>query len=118
MKEILDQLPALVQVEFDGYPSVLKGGSLMSRLQQETRAAHKKVRWGPERGWYDGQEDDYIPYNDFADAAPDAAVDALRPRSPESVHNRLDTAIDTLANTLEAARLETLDSPEIAVQSM
>ncbi|KAJ6131476.1 hypothetical protein N7523_001182 [Penicillium sp. IBT 18751x] len=117
LKEILERLPALAQVEFDGYPSVLKGGSLMSRLLQETRAAHKKVCWGPERGWYDGQEDDYIPYEDYTDAAPDAGVNALRPKSPEPVHNRLDTAIDTLANTLEAARIETLDSPEIPVQS-
>ncbi|KAJ5684370.1 uncharacterized protein N7477_000715 [Penicillium maclennaniae] len=118
LKEILERLPALVQVEFDGYPSVLKGGSLMSRLLQETRAAQKKVCWGPERGWYDGQEDDYIPYNDFTDAAPDAGINALHPKSPEPVHDRLDTAIDTLANTLEAARIETLDSPEIAVQSI
>lgn len=52
LKQILARLPNLVQVEFDGYPSVLKRGTLMTRLFGETRAARKKIYWGPERGWY------------------------------------------------------------------
>lgn len=51
MQQILARLPNLVQVEFDGYPSVQKRGALMTRLLEETRAASKKILWGPERGW-------------------------------------------------------------------
>ncbi|OQD77776.1 hypothetical protein PENDEC_c002G07138 [Penicillium decumbens] len=110
LKQILERLPGLVQVEFDGYPSVLKGGSLMSRLLQETRDAGKKTLWGPERGWTDSQEDDYVPYEDPADAA----VDALRSRSPKSI----DTSVDTLTNSLQTVRLGTIDSPATTIHSM
>lgn len=53
MDQILTRLPNLVQVEFDGYPSVQRKGPLMSRLLGETKTAGKKVLWGPERGWSD-----------------------------------------------------------------
>lgn len=58
LREILQRLPGLVQVEFDGWPSVQKHGPLMSRLLLEVRTAGKKVLWGPERGWSDSDEDD------------------------------------------------------------
>lgn len=53
LKQVLERLPHVVQVEFDGYPSVSKSGSLMKRLLHEARAAQKKILWGPERGWSD-----------------------------------------------------------------
>ncbi|KAK9595727.1 hypothetical protein V6Z92_002222 [Aspergillus fumigatus] len=53
LKQVLERLPHVVQVEFDGYPSVSKSGSLMKRLVYEARAAQKKILWGPERGWTD-----------------------------------------------------------------
>ena len=55
---ILKGLPGLMEVEFDGYPSVQKNGDLMKRLIMEAKRANKKIRWGPQRGWtnYDFQE--------------------------------------------------------------
>jgi hypothetical protein len=58
MQQILARLPNLVQVEFDGYPSVQRKGALMTRLLGETRAARKKILWGPERGWSNLYDDD------------------------------------------------------------
>lgn len=95
MRQILERLPALVQVEFDGYPSVRKTGDLMVRLLQETQMANKKVLWGPERGWTD-TEDNYVPE---AEDPADAAIDGLRSSIP--------LCVDTLTTTLQAVRLET-----------
>lgn len=95
MKQILERLPGLVQVEFDAYPSVQKNGSLMTRLLEQTRAAQKKVLWGPERGWTDGEDDNEISEEDPVDAA----VDGLRAHDPAPV--------EYLANSLNAIRLET-----------
>lgn len=65
LRKILNGLPSLVQVEFDGYPSVLKGGDLMKRLLMEARAANKKILWGPERGWTDcDDEEDEFNYEE------------------------------------------------------
>lgn len=60
MQQILARLPNLAQVEFDGYPSVQKKGPLMTRLLEETRAANKKVLWGPERGWSNSSDDQHV----------------------------------------------------------
>lgn len=51
LRKIFSRLPSLVQVEFDGYPSVQRDGPLMSRLLTEARDARKMILWGPERGW-------------------------------------------------------------------
>ncbi|PLB34326.1 uncharacterized protein BDW47DRAFT_112407 [Aspergillus candidus] len=58
LRQIIKRLPNLAYVEFDGYPSVRKSGSLMKRLLFETRVSGAKVAWGPERGWtdWDGEE--------------------------------------------------------------
>lgn len=93
MREILERLPGLVQVEFDGYPSVQKNGSLMSRLLKETRAARKKILWGPERGWTDHDDNG----GNQEENAADAAIDGLRARNPGSV--------DALANSLQTVKL-------------
>lgn len=95
MKQILERLPGLVQVEFDAYPSVQKNGSLMTRLLEETQAAQKKILWGPERGWVDGEDDDEISEEDPVDAA----VDGLRAHDPGPV--------EYLVNSLNTIRLET-----------
>ncbi|KAL5342638.1 hypothetical protein BJX70DRAFT_302016 [Aspergillus crustosus] len=60
LKQILERLPDLVYVEFDGNPSVLKNGALMKRLLLETRTAGKKVVWGPQRRWTDYDKEDMI----------------------------------------------------------
>ncbi|KAJ5750378.1 hypothetical protein N7533_007406 [Penicillium manginii] len=98
MRQILERLPALVQVEFDGYPSVRKTGDLMVRLLDEAQMANKKVLWGPERGWTD-TADNYVPYGTEAQDPADAAIDGLRSSVP--------LCVDTLTTTLQAVRLET-----------
>ncbi|KAL3472224.1 hypothetical protein BJX99DRAFT_9877 [Aspergillus californicus] len=76
LKQILEKLPSLVYVEFDGNPSVIKNGALMTRLLHETRAAGKKTVWGPQRGWTDYDAEDLIADN---------IVYELRPRKPPPV---------------------------------
>jgi hypothetical protein len=51
LRQILERLPNLRHVEFDGYPSVRRHGALMTRLLQETKVAKKQIVWGPERQW-------------------------------------------------------------------
>ncbi|KAJ5095741.1 hypothetical protein NUU61_005097 [Penicillium alfredii] len=100
MRQILERLPNLVQVEFDGYPSVQKSGPLMSRLLQETRDHHKKILWGPERGWTDYADDEegHQVEDQREDQAVDAAFDGLRAHDPDPV--------ESLGNSLQTVRLE------------
>lgn len=56
LSKILQRLPSLRHVQFDGYPSVRRHGALMTRLVQETKRAKKKITWGPERQWQDDEE--------------------------------------------------------------
>ncbi|KAF7592735.1 hypothetical protein BBP40_012566 [Aspergillus hancockii] len=58
VRQVLSRLPNLEHVEFDGWPSVRKNGALMQRLINETKAAQKKIIWGPERGWTDFDEEE------------------------------------------------------------
>lgn len=60
LQQILEKLPKLEYIEFDGNPSVLKSGSLMTRLLHEANKAGKKVVWGPQRGWTDYDKEDMI----------------------------------------------------------
>lgn len=94
MRQVLERLPGLVQVEFDAYPSVHKNGSLMTRLLQETRDFDKKVLWGPERGWVDDEDD----YDDPKEDPANAAIDGLRASHP---------GVDLLADSLQLVSLET-----------
>ncbi|KAL3468389.1 hypothetical protein BJX64DRAFT_245770 [Aspergillus heterothallicus] len=60
LRQILEKLPNLMHVEFDGNPSVLKNGALMKSLLHEARAAGKKIVWGPQRRWTDYDEEDLV----------------------------------------------------------
>ncbi|KAL2814538.1 hypothetical protein BDW59DRAFT_20983 [Aspergillus cavernicola] len=60
LQQILEKLPSLEYVEFDGNSSVLKSGALMKRLLHETKTAGKKIVWGPRRGWTNCDEEDII----------------------------------------------------------
>lgn len=51
LRKIIERLPSLTNVEFDGYPSVRRYGALMTRLLQETKTAKKRIIFGPERQW-------------------------------------------------------------------
>ncbi|KAJ5327119.1 hypothetical protein N7541_010067 [Penicillium brevicompactum] len=95
LHQILERLPGLVQVEFDGWPSVDKNGPLMSRLLAETRGAQKKVLWGPERGWSDHQGDRHKDHG-LSDA--DAAFDGMLSHPPDLV--------EALSKSLQTVKLE------------
>ncbi|KAL4925555.1 uncharacterized protein BDV17DRAFT_180832 [Aspergillus undulatus] len=60
LQQILEKLPTLEYIEFDGNPSVLKNGSLMKRLLHEAEMAGKKIVWGPQRGWTDYDKEDMV----------------------------------------------------------
>ena len=47
LKAVIERLPHLHEIQFDGYPSVRRDGSLMMRLLQETRRGSKTITWGP-----------------------------------------------------------------------
>jgi hypothetical protein len=53
LREVIQALPGLVQVEFDGTSAVERHGELVTNLLQEVRDSGKKVLWGPTRGWKD-----------------------------------------------------------------
>lgn len=94
MREILEQLPSLVWVEFDAYPSVSRKGSLMTRLMKEAWKADKEIHWGPQRGWtkFEKPEDD-----EHDEDQATSAVDGLRSLKPDPA--------ESLADDMHAIRL-------------
>ncbi|KAL2127772.1 hypothetical protein VTI74DRAFT_10188 [Chaetomium olivicolor] len=54
---VLAELPLLDQVHFDAWSNVKKSGAMMTGLLEVARARGKKICWGPERGWTDGDEE-------------------------------------------------------------
>jgi hypothetical protein len=56
LQKILATVPSIVEIQFDGYPSVKKSGKLMSELFTEAIAVEKTITYGPERGWSDGND--------------------------------------------------------------
>jgi hypothetical protein len=56
LHKILAKVPSIVEIRFDGYPSVKKSGKLMSALFTEAIAVEKKITYGPEHGWSDGYD--------------------------------------------------------------
>ncbi|KZF24510.1 hypothetical protein L228DRAFT_245465 [Xylona heveae TC161] len=58
LKAIMESVPSIEIIEFDAWPSVKKKDQLMSRLLQDTRRAGKRITWGSNRGWRDGEEDE------------------------------------------------------------
>ncbi|KAF7715032.1 Uncharacterized protein PECH_006018 [Penicillium ucsense] len=93
LRQILERLPNLVQVEFDAYPSVHKNGGLMTRLLEETRQFGKKALWGPERGWVDDEDDFDPPEEDPVDCVGENLQSAQ-------------SAMDILSETLQLISLE------------
>lgn len=51
LEGILNNVPSIKVVEFDGYNSVKRVGPMMSGLGQVVARLNKDVSWGPERGW-------------------------------------------------------------------
>jgi hypothetical protein len=48
---ILTAAPTITEVWFDGFPSVLKEGPLITTLLDETKRFGKRITFGPLRGW-------------------------------------------------------------------
>lgn len=84
LKQMLQQLPHLYQVEFDAWPSVQKNGALMSRLISEVRAAGRKILWGPERGWSDLDDYDTIVDKNGGNKTDSKNSPLFRAMSPDS----------------------------------
>ena len=53
---IIERLPMLEEVEFDGYPFVARDGPLMVKLASQARDAGLRVRWGVRAGSSDIDE--------------------------------------------------------------
>ncbi|QDS70053.1 hypothetical protein FKW77_004193 [Venturia effusa] len=51
MVKILTTAPNITEVWFDGFPSVLKDGPLVSALLAEANRLGKRITFGPLRGW-------------------------------------------------------------------
>lgn len=56
LKKVLAKVPSIVEIQFDGYPSVKKSGSLMTALLAEASSAKKTITYGPDRGWSEESE--------------------------------------------------------------
>ncbi|EOD48464.1 Twin-arginine translocation pathway signal sequence [Neofusicoccum parvum] len=53
LRRLLAAVPAVAEVQFDGFPSVKRDCPLMTELLREVRAHGSRVAYGPERGWAD-----------------------------------------------------------------
>jgi hypothetical protein len=58
LTDVLGQLPQVHTVYFDAWPSVKKTGGMMRGLLEVTAEHDRLIRWGPERGWTDGPEEE------------------------------------------------------------
>ncbi|WYZ44660.1 hypothetical protein EsH8_VII_001096 [Colletotrichum jinshuiense] len=58
LAEVLNEMPWLTTVYFDAWPSVKKSGAMMRGLLDVTAANNRKIKWGPERGWTDGPDEE------------------------------------------------------------
>lgn len=56
LRGVLAEMPHLDRVYFDAWSSVKKSGAMMRGLFAVTSATGRKICWGPERGWVDGDE--------------------------------------------------------------
>lgn len=57
LASIIEALPCLDVIEFDARSYVKKSGAMMRGLLDVASQSKRLVRWGPERGWTDADED-------------------------------------------------------------
>ncbi|CAM1504881.1 Fc.00g024720.m01.CDS01 [Cosmosporella sp. VM-42] len=57
LSSILEEMPGVVLVEFDAYPSVKKSGDMMHGLIDIATQANRLIGWGPDRGWTDDMDE-------------------------------------------------------------
>ncbi|KAM0197745.1 hypothetical protein ACHAPA_003279 [Fusarium lateritium] len=82
LTDVLEALPSVHTVQFDGWTSVKKSGDMMQGLMKIVEEAGLGVEWGPERGWTDASDDgedqaqgekaypEGLPYPGYEDDAP------------------------------------------------
>ncbi|RSL51526.1 hypothetical protein CEP54_011376 [Fusarium duplospermum] len=58
LTDVLEGLPSVDTVEFDGWSSVKQSGDMMQGLMEAVTRFGCAIEWGPERGWTDAIEDD------------------------------------------------------------
>lgn len=56
LEDVLKAIPWCKTVEFDANPSVQKNGPMMTGLLETAKASARRLAWGPEKGWDDGEE--------------------------------------------------------------
>lgn len=71
---ILDGLPAVERVQFDAWSSVKKRGDMVQTLLDVATQKRKKICWGPERGWTDGDDDSGVEPGVLLDHGGNTAV--------------------------------------------
>jgi hypothetical protein len=61
LTQIFAAVPSVEHVSFDGNPGIRKAGVMMRTLLAVAFGAGKHIRWGPHRGWTDGDEEEVDP---------------------------------------------------------
>jgi len=57
---VLSSVPSIVNVQFDAWSSVMKDGPMMRGLLSSASKYEKIISWGPERGWNNDKDDDWM----------------------------------------------------------
>ncbi|PHH75709.1 hypothetical protein CDD80_2166 [Ophiocordyceps camponoti-rufipedis] len=76
---VVDALPSVRAVRFDAWTSVKKSGAMMRALLEVAAQSDLLIRWGPERGWSDGEDDAAVvpvPFVSIHGYAPDVLAAA------------------------------------------
>lgn len=67
LSNVIDAMPALQVIEFDGNPGVTKQGDMMTGLLEVASLSSRHIQWGPQRGWTDADVEKVLVVTDDAD---------------------------------------------------
>jgi hypothetical protein len=79
LTQVLEAVPSVRVIQFDGWPSVKKSGAMMRNFLEATQDMNLEIRWGPESGWTDTLDD-----SDRLDTTRDDMLEVV-PHSPSSL---------------------------------
>jgi len=60
LDDVLSSVPSIANVQFDAWTSVMKDGPMMRSLLGVANKYMKMISWGPERGWNDEKNEDWM----------------------------------------------------------
>jgi len=60
LDDALSSLPSIINIEFDAWSSVMKDGPMMRALLDVAYKHNLMVSWGPERGWKDEKNEEWM----------------------------------------------------------